>query len=403
MKYTGINMSNVKAKNRSSLLYLLNNNGAMSRKDIAKSLGLTPASVTIICSELLEQGFIYEQGNDLTKSVRAGRKEVLLSLNLKPFYALSINIEVDKTQISIVQLDGRLILTKSFTTMTGIASKEHLIYIAKKAKKIMDESGISQKRFIGCGVGIIGSYNSKTSETCGDYGIWESGVRVVDILKQYIKIPITVENNVKAFAQAELIYGSGKKNNDMIFIKWGPGVGSSLVIDNKVYNANSISCAELGHYIIEPNGAQCRCGRRGCLELYVSSQTITNNIKSVYSLEKTPSLYKETRGDDKKINLSKMNLNKLYKDSCIEDILRNSIDKMASAVVNAATITFPGKVIVFGFMWNEKNFKLFTHKCKSLCKAYDENYIILSSLQDKVGFIGPAALVIKDFYFEVNR
>ena len=60
MKYQGINLGNVKISNRSSILRLLNNNGAMSRKDISEAVGLTAASVTLITTELLEEGVIVE-------------------------------------------------------------------------------------------------------------------------------------------------------------------------------------------------------------------------------------------------------------------------------------------------------------------------------------------------------
>ena len=62
MGYTGINLGNVRIENRSAILKLLNDQGAMSRKDIALALGLTPATVTLICTELLSAGLLYEKG-----------------------------------------------------------------------------------------------------------------------------------------------------------------------------------------------------------------------------------------------------------------------------------------------------------------------------------------------------
>ena len=80
MTFRGINLENVKNNNRSAILQLLNNNGAMSRKDIAGRTGLTAASVTLICTELLDEGIIVERG-EAVEEKRAGRKKILVDLN----------------------------------------------------------------------------------------------------------------------------------------------------------------------------------------------------------------------------------------------------------------------------------------------------------------------------------
>ena len=79
MGYTGINMENVKSRNQSSILKLLNDAGPMSRKDIAAQLGLTPASVTTLCAELMAEGMLYEVG-EIQESNRVGRRKVLLDI-----------------------------------------------------------------------------------------------------------------------------------------------------------------------------------------------------------------------------------------------------------------------------------------------------------------------------------
>lgn len=87
MGYTGINLENVKMSNRSAILKLLNDRGAMSRKDIALELGLTPASVTLICTELLASGILLEKG-EIEEQKRAGRKKVwmILIMNINMYY-----------------------------------------------------------------------------------------------------------------------------------------------------------------------------------------------------------------------------------------------------------------------------------------------------------------------------
>ena len=92
MTYTGFNMSSIKTANRASVLYLLNGSKQLSRKDIAESLGLTPAAVSKICAELIAEGAINECGS-LDCSAGAGRKKIILSLNSKEIFVLAIGID----------------------------------------------------------------------------------------------------------------------------------------------------------------------------------------------------------------------------------------------------------------------------------------------------------------------
>ena len=78
----------------------------MSRKDIAAELGLTPATVTLICSDLLSQGILCEKG-ELEEAKRAGRRKVLIDINYQYRYVLSVRIEVVETSIAISNLKGK--------------------------------------------------------------------------------------------------------------------------------------------------------------------------------------------------------------------------------------------------------------------------------------------------------
>ena len=89
MAYNGLNLENVKNQNRSSILKLLNDHGPMSRKDISARLGLTPASVTTLCAELLAQNILVELG-EVQQGNRAGRRKILLGINYTYRYRLTL-------------------------------------------------------------------------------------------------------------------------------------------------------------------------------------------------------------------------------------------------------------------------------------------------------------------------
>ena len=104
--------------NRSSILKLLNDCGAMSRKDIAIELGLTPATVTLICTELISAGILCEKG-EVEEERRAGRRKVLIDINYQYRYVLSVSIEAAKTCIAISNLKGLCLGAKWMPTDGG--------------------------------------------------------------------------------------------------------------------------------------------------------------------------------------------------------------------------------------------------------------------------------------------
>ena len=83
MAYSGLNLGNVKNQNRSSILKLLNDHGPMPRKDLSARLGLTPASLTTLCGELLAQNILFELGEVQQEDKRAGRRKILLGHQLR--------------------------------------------------------------------------------------------------------------------------------------------------------------------------------------------------------------------------------------------------------------------------------------------------------------------------------
>lgn len=107
MAYNGLNLGNVKNQNRSSILKLLNDHGPMPRKDLSARLGLTPASLTTLCGELLAQNILFELGEVQQEDKRAGRRKILLGINYAYRHVLSISIEAPATSVTLCDLPGR--------------------------------------------------------------------------------------------------------------------------------------------------------------------------------------------------------------------------------------------------------------------------------------------------------
>ncbi len=366
MEQSGLNVKEIKARNISSILYLLNTNGSISRKDIALALNLTPAAVTKLCNQLIIDGLIEEKGEELNNVARAGRKKILLSLRLADYYALCINAELDKITVSIAGLDGKAYEAESFGDIENV---DKLISVSKK---LFENSNKNKSKFLCVSICVIGSVEKSAT------GLWNNDY-IINMLEKEIGLPVVIDNNVRAFALAQLIYGHRIYEGSVLFLKWGPGIGSAIAANGELLSGSDAGIAEIGHYIINRNGKKCRCNRYGCLETEVSSIAIAEELGNRMSFE---AIIKSA-------------------DEEICNFIDHKIDLVSLALTNTATILNAEKIILFGMAFENKSI---AEKLSKQCRRYNNNFnsdtIELSGLNDKITFIGPAALAAKHFFFE---
>ncbi len=367
MEKTGLNLKEIKSRNLSSILYLLNSDSNLSRKDIAERLSLTPAAVTKLCSELIELGLIEESGEE-QNTAKVGRKRIKLSLTLSKFYVLCINAEVDRITVSVACLNGDLVKSIELD-VTNDCEK-----IINTAQRLVDEADFPKEFLICTSICVIGKVDDNR------LGLWDN-TRLKAIAEEIIGIPVIMENNIQAFAIAELIFGKENYDSNVLLLKWGPGVASAILNNGELLSGGNSDVTEIGHYIIKKDGKKCRCGRYGCLETEASTMEIISELDNKYSLNEI-------------IN---------SEDIAVKSVIDTKIDLVALALTNTATILHSGKIILFGSLFN---FSYVTKKLATQCKRYNNNFdkdtIALSKLNDKISYIGPVALAAKTFFFDIK-
>ena len=373
MKYDGINMSRVKLRNRSAILTYIMKNGPVSRKELASVTGLTAAAVSLISAELIEEGILKETG--IVAAGSAGRRQVLLDIDSGSRIVLTINLESRQTVIALVNLRGGLLGRHSMQTDCSLAPELFLKKIARAAKTLLQKHPETAGRVAGAAVGITGIVDRAAGISRQAYGIWKEEVPVCAILKEQLGLPVILENNVNAFAEAELLYGSEKDYDNLLVIKWGPGVGSAMIIDNRIYEGRHNKAAELGHFIVEKNGRLCSCGRHGCLETKVSWQALQE--KRDFSMRDFGTVLQEAEQEG------------------TADFYLDAIDLFARAIVNTMTIVAPNRVILYGSLFYGKAVRdRLIEDCMSYDPGCSAHRIVYSELTGKEDYIGPAACMI---------
>lgn len=190
---------------------------------------------------------------------------------------VGIDIGGTNTKFGLTDFDGNVVFqskikTKGNGTFTN--------YIAKLAQAI--NHGKSEcapgAKIIGVGIGAPNAnYYRGTIEHAPNLE-WKGVVPLVDTIKLHFDVPVIITNDANAAAMGEMIYGKAKNLKDFIVITLGTGLGSGIVCGGKLIHGHDGFAAEIGHVVVNPNGRLCGCGRRGCLETYVSATGIKRTV-----------------------------------------------------------------------------------------------------------------------------
>ena len=143
---------------------------------------------------------------------------------------------------------------------------------------MMKNLKLSEGDILGCGVTLPGKVDRAAGISYNTYSIWNREVPVRQIVEKELGVPVVTENNLKAYAESEILLGYGRTHDDFMLVKWGPGVGSAMILDQKVYQGASGLAGEIGHMPVEGSKRPCNCGRKGCLETEISYKALSNII-----------------------------------------------------------------------------------------------------------------------------
>jgi glucokinase len=189
---------------------------------------------------------------------------------------LGIDIGGTNTVFSFIDFDGNCIKTGQIPTRGQEPAEKLVKRLHESIEKSFKELKSLYKR-VGIGIGAPnGNYFRGTVEYPPNLN-WEI-VPVKELIQQYYDIPTVITNDANAAAIGEKVYGAARDMKDFIVITLGTGLGCGIVVNNQlVYGADGFA-GELGHTTVFPDGRQCGCGKRGCLETYASAPGICKTV-----------------------------------------------------------------------------------------------------------------------------
>jgi glucokinase-like ROK family protein len=267
----------LKRSNRSHLLNLLYFNEPTTRLDLSQLSGLSPATVTKLISELINEQIVIETG---VEDSQGGRPRTTLQID--PRYGYFIGVDVGETHIYVELFDIKLnsLSDQKFALDSGEMHPDDIArMIADGVKALQAASNIPDEKVLGVGIGMPGIVDRAggVSIFAPNWG-WHN-VSLLDLLQQQLHLPILLDNGAQAMALAEMWFGAGKGIRNLVVLLIGTGVGSGVITEGRLYRGVSSSAGEWGHTCIVMNGRPCRCGSRGCIEAYAGAPAIIESVR----------------------------------------------------------------------------------------------------------------------------
>ena len=345
----------MRAINRSVILNSIKTNGPIGRADVARATELSPATVTAITAELIEEGFVYEKA---AGDSSGGRPPILLAINPLGGYVVGIKLMEDHAIGALTDLEAN-ILERHQLPLTNHNGENAVKVMAELVELLLTKGSVQRSKLIGVGVGLAGFVDSNHGILRqSPYFGWRD-MPIRDSLKQLLQVPVFIDNDVNTFTLAERLFGSGQDIRDFLTVTIGRGVGLGIVTNGQFYRGAGGGAGEFGHIVVDPQGPFCECGKRGCLEAMVSDPALVSQAQQIIKAE---GLGFEVNNVDDLVQLSGKHENFAVA------ILRRSGELFGQSIANLINIFNPARVLISGE--GVRNGDLFFNAMKTAIQEY---------------------------------
>lgn len=316
--------------NLSLLTSLVHHHGVLSRAQLTRHTGLNRSTVGTLIGQLVSLGVVYETAPAGEGQVGRPSPEVHPSPSVA---ALAVNPEIDAVTIGLVSLGGKVQKKIRFET-ERIPSAREAVNIASAVIAGMRSELDASYRITGIGMAVPGLVNRDDGVVRHAPHLGWRNEPVARMLSEATGYPCLAANDASLGAEAELIFGAGAGQGNLIYLNGGAsGIGGGIISDGQLLRGASGYAGELGHTFVRTGGKTCHCGATGCLETEVSQSRLLE-------------LAGLTRGDTADLENALANSSSAE----VNDEVARQLLYLGIALRNAVNIFNPEAIVLDGFL-----------------------------------------------------
>lgn len=314
-------------------------------------------------------------------------------------YYLGIDLGGTNIVAGVVDENYNIIAKESCKTNAPRPEEAISDDMANVALKALEKAGLTINDVECIGIGAPGAVNSQTGIIEFSPNLYFHNWKIVEMMEERMNKKVVVENDANAAAFGEYIAGAAKGAKNAIAITLGTGVGGGIIIDGKIYSGSNFAGAEVGHIVINYNGRQCGCGRKGCWETYSSATGLITSTKEAIEKENPEDSYmlKSIGGDINKISgITAFNAMRAG-DKTGTEVVNEYIKMLACGVTNMINIFQPDVLCIGGGISKEGDTLLVPLRKYIEEERYTKHndkqtYVCAATLGNDAGIIGAAFL-----------
>lgn len=257
--------------------------GSLTQAEIARTTGLSAATVSNIVRELKDGGTV-----EVTPTSSGGRRARSVSLSGDAGIVVGVDFGHTHLRVAVGNLAHQVLAEDAEPLDVDASAEQGLQRAEYLVRTLITKAGINPGKIVGVGLGVPGPIDAE-SGVLGSTAIlpgW-AGTNPRDDLAARLGVPVHVDNDANLGALGELVWGAGRGATDLAYIKVASGVGAGLVINGKIYRGPGGTAGEIGHITLDESGPVCRCGNRGCLETFTAARYILPLLHSAHGTDLT--------------------------------------------------------------------------------------------------------------------
>ena len=313
-------------------------------------------------------------------------------------YYIGVDIGGTNLKAGLVNKAGVLLVTEKMKVaeLTDPAKMAWTLYAL--VQKLCESADIPLEKVASVGVGIPGTVEIHYGTIQYTCNLPWRNVPLRKLFHQLCPLPLYIENDANCAALAEYFVGAGRGTKRFITITLGTGVGGGIVHNGKISHGSNGMAGEVGHMVIQRNGEECPCGRKGCWERYASANALKRMTRQAMEANPDSILYRVIQENDG--HVSGQSAFMAARQGCPvgQQVCDQYVEYLATGIINLVNIYQPDALAIGGGVSNEEDSQLLLPLRRLVeqesipCAPAKRTRIVKAELGTQAGLIGAALL-----------
>ncbi len=267
---------------------IVHQHGPITNADILRRTGGSLSTVYRMLRRMAGAGLVLESDGD---TAVAGRKPSIYTVNPNAYFAIGAYITWDAYGIGICSINGDILAQKSARLKAHDKPTDVAAFYKQAIEQLAEDQGIEKKKLLGLGLSVTGPLIKEKGIMIHPHHMEQPNWDIVpirDIVEMAVEIDTHIHNHTDAALLSEILSDTIKAENHIAYLYFDRGIGSEMFHSGIIGYGKEDSSGDLGHMVIDPDGEECVCGCRGCLETYASSRAIWRAFEKAHPKTKKP-------------------------------------------------------------------------------------------------------------------